>query len=263
MSDRRVLLIEDEDDIALCMSVVLERAGFTVTRAADGAEGLRAFHGTRPDLVILDVGLPAMDGWTVLERIRDLSDAPVLMLTARGQESDKVRGLTGGADDYLLKPVGNNELAARVQALLRRARSGVTGMGGLDTPGNTARHEVFDDGYVSVNFASHEVRVGGERVDLTPTEYRLLGALVRHRGQVLSAETLLQLAWNDPFGIGPDRVKYSVMRLRRKLGASAGTESSASPIEAVRGFGYRYRCRQPETVHPGRNDGAAARDAER
>src|SRR5215469_15522965 len=212
MSDRRVLVIEDEDDIALCISVVLERVGFTVTRAADGPEGLRAFHGTRPDLVILDVGLPAMDGWTVLERIRDLSDAPVLMLTAHGQESDKVRGLTGGA--------------------------GMAGQGGLDTPGNAARHEVFDDGHVSVNFASHEVRVGGERVDLTPTEYRLLGALVRHRGQVLSSETLLQLAWNDPFGIGPDRVKYSVMRLRRKLGASAGADS---PIEAVRGFGYRYR----------------------
>lgn len=244
MSNRRVLVIEDEDDIALCIRVVLERAGFTVTRAADGAEGLRAFHDTRPDLVILDVGLPAMDGWTVLERIRDLSDAPVLMLTAHGQESDKVRGLTGGADDYLLKPIGNNELAARVLALLRRARSGVTGTTGqcgLDAPGNTARHEVFDDGHVCVNFASHEVRVDGARVDLTPTEYRLLGALVRHRGQVLSAETLLELAWNDPFGIGPDRVKYSVMRLRRKLGASAGAESSASPIEAVRGFGYRYR----------------------
>ena len=244
MSDRRVLLIEDEDDIALCISVVLERVGFTVTRAADGAEGLRAFHGTRPDLVILDVGLPAMDGWTVLERIRDLSDAPVLMLTAHGLESDKVRGLTGGADDYLLKPIGNNELAARVQALLRRARASVTeaaGPGGLDAPGNAARREIFDDGHVCVNFASHEVRVDGERVDLTPTEYRLLGALVRHRGQVLSAETLLQLAWNDPFGVGPDRVKYSVMRLRRKLGARAGAESSASPIEAVRGFGYRYR----------------------
>lgn len=241
MSDHRVLLIEDDDDIALCISVVLERVGFTVTRAADGPEGLRAFHGTRPDLVILDVGLPAMDGWTVLERIRDLSDAPVLMLTAHGLESDKVRGLTGGADDYLLKPIGNNELAARVQALLRRAHAcitGTAGQGGLDAPGNAARHEVFDDGHVSVNFASHEVRVGGERVDLTPTEYRLLGALVRHRGQVLSAETLLQLAWNDPFGIGPDRVKYSVMRLRRKLGAPAGADS---PIEAVRGFGYRYR----------------------
>jgi DNA-binding response OmpR family regulator len=221
-----VLLIEDEPDIAFGIRTVLERSGFQVTTAANGRDGLRSFHSQHPDIVVLDVGLPEMDGWTVLERIREMSEAPVLMLTARGQEADKVRGLRAGADDYLTKPFGSAEFIARVQALLRRSAGAEK---------ETA--EVYDDGTVRVNFAAHEVAVAGVPVELTATEYRLLAVLVRHRGQVLSPVKLLELAWSDPFGIGPDRVKYSVMRLRRKLGAA----DADSLIEAVRGFGYRYR----------------------
>src|SRR5215472_2200024 len=235
MTSHRVLLIEDDGDIAFGVRILLERAGLAVTHTPDGVAGLRAFHSVRPDLVILDIGLPIMDGWTVLERIRDLSDVPILMLTAHGQEADKVRGLTGGADDYLLKPFGNAELGARVQALLRRPREPA---GAGEAGDGRRRAEVFDDGVVTVNFASHQVTVSGMPVLLTPTEYRLLTALVRHRGQVLSAEKLLELAWSDPYGIGPERVKYSVLRLRRKLGSPSGRDSR---IEAVRGFGYRYR----------------------
>ena len=231
MTDR-VLVIEDDSDIALGIKTVLSRNGFDVTTAPEGRQGLRTFHGASPDLVVLDIGLPEMDGWTVLERIRDLSDVPVLILTAHGMEADKVRGLRGGADDYLTKPFGNGEFVARVQALLRRKQHGTQ-----------ALPEVYDDGTVRVNFASHEVIVDGAPVGLTATEYRLLAALVRHRGQILSPVKLLELAWSDPFGIGPDRVKYSVMRLRRKLGAEAGADS---PIEAVRGFGYRYRASPPK-----------------
>jgi DNA-binding response OmpR family regulator len=222
-----VLLIEDEPDIAFGIRTVLERSGFEVATAANGREGLRTFHTKHPDIVVLDVGLPEMDGWTVLERIREMSEAPVLMLTARGQEADKVRGLRAGADDYLTKPFGSAEFIARVQALLRRSAG---------TEKEPA--EVYDDGTVRVNFAAHEVAVAGVPVELTATEYRLLAVLVRHRGQVLSPVKLLELVWSDPFGIGPDRVKYSVMRLRRKLGAAEGADSL---IEAVRGFGYRYR----------------------
>jgi DNA-binding response OmpR family regulator len=222
----RVLLVEDDKDITLAVSTVLGRSGFEVAAAADGRDGLRAFHRERPDIVILDVGLPEMDGWTVLERIRELSGVPVLMLTAHGQEAEKVRGLRAGADDYLTKPFGSAEFVARVQALLRRS------------PGAGKQSaEVFDDGTIRINFAAHEVAVAGEPVELTATEYRLLAVLVRHRGQVLSPVKLLELVWSDPFGIGPDRVKYSVMRLRRKL----GTAGADSLIEAVRGFGYRYR----------------------
>ena len=221
----RVLVIEDDEDIALGIRLVLTRNGFEVTGAADGREGLRTFHRMRPDLVVLDIGLPALDGWAVLERIRDISDVPVLILTARGQESEKVRGLHGGADDYLTKPFGNAELAARAATLLRRQRA-------------SQPAQIFDDGRVRVNFDSHEVSVDGSTIDLTPIEFRLLAALVRNRGQTLTPGKLLELAWNDPFGVGPDRVKYGVMRLRRKL---AGTADSG--IEAVRGFGYRYRNR--------------------
>lgn len=222
----RVLVIEDDEDITFGIGVVLTRSGFEVTGAADGREGLRVFHRIRPDLVVLDIGLPALDGWAVLERLRDLSDVPVLILTAHGREAEKVRGLHGGADDYLTKPFGNAELAARVETLLRRPRA-------------AARPEqVYDDGSVRVNFASHEVTVDGAAVELTPIEFRLLAALVRNRGQTLTPGKLLELAWNDPFGVGPDRVKYGIMRLRRKL---AGTAQSR--IEAVRGFGYRYRNR--------------------
>jgi DNA-binding response OmpR family regulator len=227
MSDR-VLVIEDDPDIALGVRTVLDRSGFAVTTAAAGREGLRVFHSERPDIVILDVGLPEMDGWTVLERIRELSEVPVLMLTAHGQESDKVRGLRGGADDYLTKPFGTAEFVARVQALLRRQHAAASAP------------DVFDDGRVRVDFVTHTVRVAGAAVELTPTEFRLLAALVRHRGQVLSPVKLLELAWSDPLGIGPERVKYSVMRLRRKLGAEPGGDS---PVEAVRGFGYRYHGR--------------------
>ncbi len=223
----RVLVIEDDPDIGLGIKTILGKNGFDATTAANGRDGLRAFYGAPPDLVLLDIGLPEMDGWTVLERIRDMSDVPVLVLTAHGQEADKVRGLRGGADDYLTKPFGNAELVARVQALLRRNH-----LASQPLP------EVYDDGIVQVNFGTHEVIVDGEPVGLTPTEYRLLAALVKHRGQVLSPVKLLELAWSDPFGVGPDRVKYSVMRLRRKLGTDSGPED---PIEAVRGFGYRYR----------------------
>jgi DNA-binding response OmpR family regulator len=212
--------------LVIGVRTVLGRSGFEVTTVVEGREGLRVFHSERPDIVILDVGLPEMDGWTVLERIRELSGVPVLMLTSHGHESDKVRGLRAGADDYLTKPFGTAEFVARVQALLRRQHS-------TDPP-----PQAFDDGRLQVNLVTHAVAVDGVPVELTPTEFRLLAALVRHRGQVLSPVKLLELAWSDPFGIGPDRVKYSVMRLRRKLGTQAGGDSI---IEAVRGFGYRYR----------------------
>jgi len=220
----RILLVEDDQDITLGVRTLLVRSGFEVVSAADGRQGLRVFHAARPDLVILDIGLPELDGWAVLERIRDLSDVPLLILTAFGLEADRVRGLDGGADDYLTKPFGNRELVARVGSLLRRQRSG------------EPVAEVYDDGTVQVRFGSHEVSVNGALVPMTRIEYRLLAAFVRHPAQILSAEQLLELAWHDPFGIGPERVKFAVLRLRRKLGQPGPGDA----IEAVRGFGYRY-----------------------
>jgi DNA-binding response OmpR family regulator len=222
----RLLVVEDDADIALALRLVLKRAGHEVQHAKDGREGLRAVHDLRPELILLDIGLPGLDGWQVLERVRDISDVPILMLTAHGQESEKVRGLRGGADDYLTKPFANSELLARVEALLRRA--GSTKWSG----------DLFDDGTVRLDPASRSVFVGDLEARLTPTEFRLLNVLVQHQGALLSPTQLLSHAWDDPTGIAPERVKFAVLRLRRKLGWS---DPGSSPIESVRGFGYRYR----------------------
>jgi DNA-binding response OmpR family regulator len=227
MTVSRLLVVEDDSDIAMALRLLLTRAGHQVAHAKDGRTGLRDAYTERPELVILDIGLPGMDGWQVLERLRDVSDVPVLLLTAHGQESDKVRGLRGGADDYLTKPFTNAELVARVEALLRRSAG----------PAAWA-DEVYDDGVLRIDPAARRTYVGGEEVRLTPTEFRLLNVLVRHAGAVLSPNQLLAQAWDDPTGIGPERVKFAVLRLRRKLG---WTDPDASPIESVRGFGYRYR----------------------
>jgi DNA-binding response OmpR family regulator len=230
---RRVLVIEDDQDIVRAVRAVLRSGGLEVLTAADGRAGLRLFHASRPAGVVLDIGLPVLDGWTVLERIRDLSDVPVLLLTSRVLEAEKVRGLRAGADDYVAKPFGNAELLARVEALLRRAAGAPAVTPAADpAPDGPA---LYDDGVIRVE--TGEASVSGAPVRLTPTEFRLLTALVRHRGQVLSPDQLLAQAWRDPAGIGPDRVKFAVMRLRRKL----GPEGAGRRVEAVRGFGYRYR----------------------
>ena len=171
----RLLVVEDDPDIALALRLLFTRAGHVVAHAEDGRSGLREAYTERPDLVVLDVGLPEMDGWQVLERLRDVSDVPVLLLTAHGQEADKVRGLRGGADDYLTKPFANAELLARVEALLRRCVR----------PRRPGPNQVYDDGLR----ASRPGRAGrtssGDEVRLTPTEFRLLNVLVRHAGAVL------------------------------------------------------------------------------
>jgi DNA-binding response OmpR family regulator len=223
----RLLVVEDDPDIALALRLLLQRAGHQVAHAKDGRTGLRDAYTDRPELVILDIGLPGMDGWQVLERLRDVSDVPVLLLTAHGQESDKVRGLRGGADDYLTKPFTNAELVARVEALLRRSGSAAQWA-----------DEVYDDGALRIDPSARRAFVEGGEVRLTPTEFRLLNVLVRHAGAVLSPNQLLAQAWDDPTGIGPERVKFAVLRLRRKLG---WTDPDDSPIESVRGFGYRYK----------------------
>jgi DNA-binding response OmpR family regulator len=219
-----ILIIEDEADIRLTLSVLLRRAGLQALEAADGRSGLRLLHERRPDCVIVDIGLPDIDGWQVLGRIRDVTNVPVMMLTARHLEAEKVRGLQAGSDDYLTKPFGNLELIARVRALLRRAHS-------------TEPVDVYVDELLVVDPASHRVAVEGREVELTAIEFRLLHGLIRSAPQVLSPVQLLEMAWSDPTGTGPDRVKYVVHRLRRKMGF---VNTETSPIRAVRGVGYTY-----------------------
>ena len=222
MSRGRVLVVDDEDDVRELLVTLLTRAGFEVAEAADGRAALREFHARPPDLVVLDVSMPGLDGWQTLERIRDLSDVPVLMLTARAGELEKVRGLKSGADDYVTKPFGRQELVARVETLLRRQRSG-------------SKPERYADALVEVDFGQREVRVRGVPVLLTPLEFRLLTVFVEHPNLVLSRDQLLDLVWGDSRAVAPEQVKLYVGYLRRKLGLAEG------PIETVRGFGYRYR----------------------
>ena len=227
MNESRILVADDNDDIRFLVRTLLERAGATVREAADGRRALREFHDWRPDLVVLDVSMPELDGWQVLERIRDLSDCPVLMLTARGDELARVRGLQGGADDYVVKPFGRQELVARVQALLRRARR-VT---------EEEIDETYADAYLTIDYPQRRIAVGDREVRLTPLEFRLLSTLVRNPRQVLSRDQLLELVWGDTYGVGGDQVKLYIGYLRRKLEPE---RPESTPIETVRGFGYRY-----------------------
>ena len=220
-----MLVVEDESDVRRLVRVLLERAGHSVIEAGNGLEALERLQRATPDLVVLDVTMPELDGWQTLERLRDISDVPVLMLTARTGELDKVRGLKGGADDYVTKPFGRQELLARVEALLRR------------TSGPPEVRAPYQDAAVRVDYRSREVAVGGRSIRLTPLEFRLLSAFVRHPDETLSRDQLLELVWGDTEALGGEQVKLYVGYLRRKL----GWDAAASPIETVRGFGYRYR----------------------
>ena len=225
MKSTRVLVIDDEEDVRLLVAELLRRAGYDVLEAADGRAGLRILHQSVPDLVVLDVSMPNLDGWQTLERIRDLSDVPVIMLTARDGELEKVRGLKAGADDYVTKPFGRQELLARVEALLRRGSEPLV----IDD---------YDDGVVAIDVAQRRVLVRGKEAQLTPLEFKLLSAFVQNPNQVLSRDQLLELVWGDPYGVSGDQVKLYVGYLRRKLEPD---QPDAAPIETVRGFGYRYR----------------------
>ena len=221
-----VLVVDDDADIRGLLRELLGRAGYEVVEAASGREGLRTLYARSPDLVLLDVSMPELDGWQTLERIRDVSDVPVLMLTARAAELEKVRGLKAGADDYVTKPFGRQELLARVEAHLRRAGARVE------------QPATYADDLLTIDFAQREVTVGGQAVELTPLEFKLLAAFVRHPNQVLSHDQLLELVWGDALTGSRARTKLYVGYLRQKLAAAGATES---PIETVRGFGYRYR----------------------
>ena len=219
-----VLVVDDDVDVRELVAELLARAGYSVSQAPNGREALKLLFDERPDLVLLDISMPELDGWATLERIRELSDVPVLMLSALGAELEKVRALRAGADDYVTKPFGRQELLARVESLLRRA------------PSPEVR-DAYRDSLLEVDFSQRRVRAGSEQIELTPLEFRLLTAFVDNPGQLLAHDQLLELAWGGERGTSRDQVKLYVGYLRRKL-AAAGVPPEA--IETVRGFGYRY-----------------------
>jgi two-component system phosphate regulon response regulator PhoB len=223
----RILVVDDEADIVALVVYHLAKAGYRVSTAANGAEALAGARQERPALIVLDLMLPGMSGYEVLEQLRGSDatrDVAVLMLTARRDEPDRIRGLSLGADDYLTKPFSPQELVLRVGAILRRLNA---------PPASSAN--VIAVGPLEIQLAEHRVRVDGREVDLTPTEYKLLVILAERRGRVQDRAHLLETVWEAAPDIQTRTVDMHVQRLRAKLGAAGDL------IETVRGFGYRLR----------------------
>jgi two-component system phosphate regulon response regulator PhoB len=223
----RILVVDDEPDITALVAYHLAKAGYRVSTAANGPDALKAAREERPDIVILDVMLPGASGYDVLAELRrreETRDVGVILLTARREEPDRIRGLSLGADDYLTKPFSPAELALRVSALLRR----------LAAPAVTSGSNL-SAGPVSIDRSSHRVSVEGKEIELTATEYKLLLTLVERRGRVQTRPQLLETVWEAQPDIQTRTVDMHVQRLRTKLGEAGDL------IETVRGFGYRFR----------------------
>jgi len=207
---RKILVVDDDATFARLVDQILTDKGYEVLKASDGQEALRLLFAHKPDLVLLDVAMPKMDGWQTCSRIRELSDVPIIILTGSQKTEDAVvRGLDYGADDYLIKPIGNRELVARVRAILRRAESSSTR--------NAQKEITYSDDYLAVNVTERKVMINGERVKLTPREFRLLAYLVENAGRILSHKQLLEKVWGWEYVDDLDYVRIYISHLRQKI----------------------------------------------
>jgi DNA-binding response OmpR family regulator len=224
----KILVVDDDPHIleAVTIGIQLQWQDSTVVGAADGEAGLEAFFMHEPDVVVLDVAMPRKNGFEVLQEIRRVSDVPIIMLTARGEEIDQVRGLELGADDYVVKPFSHLALLARIKAVLRRAE--------LPPPARALPD--FTAGDLSINFQTHAVTLGGEPVKLTPVEFKLLYHLVRNVGRLMPHQALLDRVWGNDYGATTDYLKVFISRLRAKIEPPGGPHF----IETERGLGYRF-----------------------
>jgi DNA-binding response OmpR family regulator len=220
-----VLIVEDDSTLRQTLALNLRAEGYQVEEAEDGEAGLAAARAVAPDLVVLDVMLPKLDGLTVCRVLRRESEVPIILLTARGTESDKIVGLETGADDYVVKPFSLGEFLARVRAALRRGSSARPVAGEL----------ISDD--LRLDPAARRVRLGERAISLAPREFDLLAALMRHRGAVLSRDLLLAQVWGDDYPGDPHTVDVHIRWLRQKIEADA---SQPTRITTVRGVGYRF-----------------------
>jgi len=225
----KVVVIDDSPEIIEVVSLCfqLRWGGTTVVSANEGAKGLELIEAENPDMVILDIGLPDMDGFQVLRKLRLFSQVPVIMLTVKDEDTDVARGLELGADDYITKPFSHVELIARVQAVLRRTQ-------GLAV---TSEERPFVSGKLSVDFASNEVRVDEKTIKLTSTEFKLLYHLTRNEGRLLSHENLLTKVWGETYRDAKDLLRVHIQHLRQKLGDSAELPSI---IVTEHGMGYKF-----------------------
>lgn len=226
-AQRRVLVVDDEPHLLNAIELYLEDEGFLVLTAHDGVAALEKVRTLLPDVVVLDVQMPRLDGFDTLREIRDISNVPVIMLTVKGEEADKVRGLRLGADDYVTKPFSQRELTERIRAALRRA----------ETPASVPKTEIKVDDDLTVDFARNEVYLRGQRVQLTPTEYRLLYQLVSNPGRVMTGESLLKRVWGTEYREEEHYVRLYVSYLRQKI-----EPDPAHPkyILTEKGLGYRF-----------------------
>lgn len=223
-----ILIIEDDPQIGDVVRLLLEQDGFEVVLALDGPEGLRRLYETQPDLVILDLMLPQMDGWEVCRRIRELSTVPVIIMTSRRSDEEKIKGLRIGADDYIVKPFNPQELGARVHAVLRRTR--------LPPPSKSAVMR-FSGGDLIIDPKSPTIIRDGKPIELTPTEHRILMYLAEHPGRVVSVEDIFTAVWGFETEANLNNVKWYIWRLRQKL---EGDAHPARFIFTERGVGYRF-----------------------
>lgn len=223
MNLEKILIIDDDTTLLDLLGEHLTAAGYETGRAESGAEGLALVETAEPDLVVLDVMMPGMDGWEVCRRLRRLSDVPIIFLTAKDEEMDKLRGFRLGVDDYVTKPFSFAELTARIGAVLAR------------TKGTTSRQGVLS-GDLHIDFTQRRVTVAGAPIELTPTEYRLLEVLARHPHRPIPTEMLLQEVWGPAYAGESEHVKHYIWSLRKKIEADPGDPRH---ILTERGYGYR------------------------
>jgi DNA-binding response OmpR family regulator len=204
--NQKILVIDDDATLNNLLYLNLQPKGYEVLSATSGQEGLRMAYALRPDLIVLDIMMPGTDGWQVCERLRELSDVPIIMLTAKVEQEDVIRGFQLGADDYMTKPFSPEELHARIRAVLRRAHQG-----------SEPAEDIYDDGTLRVDLQRRQVFRRGKLFDLTPTEYRLLSCLVRDRGRVVLHEKLLEAVWGAGYLDAMDSLALYIRYLRQKL----------------------------------------------
>jgi len=207
---KKILTIDDDPAFLNLVEQVLTQKGYEVLKASSGREGLRLIFDQRPDLVLLDVMIPGVDGWQVCSRIREISDIPIIMITGRHKsEEDVVRGLDYGADDYLTKPLGSRELVARVRAVLRRAE--------LPSSQDIRQGVIYSDGLLTVDITERKIIVNGKRIKLTPREFRLFTLLVENAGRILTHKQLLEKVWGWEYTDDLDYVRIYISHLRQKI----------------------------------------------
>jgi len=207
---KKILIIDDDPAFLNLVEQVLTQKGYEVLKARSGREGLRLIFDQRPDLVLLDVAIPGVDGWQVCSRIREISDIPVIMITGRHKsEEDVVRGLDHGADDYITKPVGTRELVARVRAVLRRAE--------LPSSQDIRQGVIYSDGFLTVDITERKIIADGKRIKLTPREFRLFTLLVENAGRILTHKQLLEKVWGWEYTDDLDYVRIYISHLRQKI----------------------------------------------